>query len=226
MPRTVEFLEALADRHVGRERQLARLEAAEREDFGMFTAENDPRFMWALEAECWARLLLLPRVSGATPEERMEPVAAELLKFEQKVQWAKLDELRKRPASDTEREACLLALALSTGWSGERILGFDFSSLPRPESGGKAAPMPAGDPGREVVKTAAEVLLLASQVPAPSDKAVENKLSELRRARIALAERYLAPAEASLRSGADGSALTAWRIARARCDLEKSSFGL
>lgn len=227
LPRTVELMETLADRHVGRERQLARLAAAEREDFSAFSAENDPRFMWALEVCCWAELMFLPPPSAtAGPETRMEATALRLLEFEQAVWWAKLASLAEAPASDPDKEACLLALELTTGWSRARIGAFDFSSLPRPGSEARSVSGEAGDPGKRVVTTAAELLTLASQIPPPERGAVEEKIAELNRARRALARHYLAAADRRRRSSPDPAALAQWRIARARLRLENSLSGL
>ena len=227
LPRTVEFLEALADRHVDRERRIARLSAAEHEDFSAFNAENDPRFMWALEADCWAEIMLSPGSEpDMTPEARVTPVVEKLLEFEQAVWWARLAALRDAPADDPRREECLLTLGLTTGWGAERIMAFDFSSLPLPKPDAGKSPIPACDPGREVVKTAAELLLMSSRVPPPEPGAVSAKLRELRRWRLALAARYLAEAETRWRSAPDAASLAAWRIARARYELEKSPGGL
>ena len=227
LPRTAEFLEALADRHVARERQLARLAAAEKEDFGNYDAKDDPRFMWALEVECWAELLLLPQpVPPVSAPERTAPVVKKLLAFEQSVLWAKFDEYRKRPASDLEREAVMLALEITTGWSAERIANFDFGSLPRPNPLGRKRRISGADPGREVVMLAAEILMLASQVPVPGEAVIRGKLGELRRARIELARRYLIAAKEKWKNSPGASTLAAWRIARARRDLEKSLTGL
>jgi len=220
-PRTVELLENLADRHVARERQLARLETAIGEDFRRFGAADDPRFVWAHEMECYARMMHLPERSGAAPAERLKPVAEKLLKFEQQVNWAKLAACRD---SVTEREAPVLALRLATGWDEARILGFDFASLPEPPTTAASSPAPAADPaelGARVVRRAAELLTLCDGRPAET-AAVLTALRNSAAARQALAECYLALAEHRLRRDHSPAALAAWRIARARNELEKS----
>lgn len=225
VPRTVEFLERLADRQVERERQLAQLAAAEREEFTDFTAENDPRFMWALEAECWARVIFNPDPAG--PEALISPTARQLLEFEQSVLWAKLDMLRRDPAAERERAGCLLALGMTTGWSEDRLARFDFSSLPKPEPKVEEQSEPredAEDPGKALVMLAAELLVLSAQAPPPREE-IESHLTKLSAARIALAKRYLDKAEKRLREAPDDAAVAEWRIARARYRLERAVSG-
>ena len=121
LPRTYELLESLADRHVGRERQLARLETAITEDFSRFGAADDPRFVWAHEVECYARMLYLPPATDNSPAAQMRPAARRLIKFELSVDLSRLAACRDSAA---EREKVLLALRLATGWPDERLLGF------------------------------------------------------------------------------------------------------
>ena len=224
-PRTVELLESLADRHVGRERQLARLESAVSEDFRRFGAADDPRFVWAHEVECYARMVLLPDASGAAPATRLEPVARRLLEFEQHLEWARLAACGDAAA---EREAPIIALRLATGWNEERILAFDFSSLPEPENSAPAA-LPAqgniAELGAQLSRRTAELLTLCGDAAA-KPATVEAVLRRSAEARVALAAGYLSRALARWRQEKSPAALAAWRIARARYDLEKSFPGL
>ncbi len=225
LPRTVELLEQLAGRHAGRERQLARLNSATAEEFRGLTAENDPRFMWALEAECCVRMLLLPEPAQAGGmEARMEPVALRLLEFEQAVWWAKFAACRDNGPTDREREECLLALALTTGWEESRIVSFDFSTLPLPEgemrTEEQAADVP--DPGAAVIASAAELLRLSGSALVPELAGTKDKLAISRQARIALASRYLRDAERGWRENPSAATLSSWRIARARYLLESA----
>jgi len=219
-PRTVELVEALADRHVGRERQLARIEAAVTEDFRRFGAADDPRFVWAHEVECYARMLHLPAASGAAPAERLIPAARCLLKFEQQSNWAKLALCRDSAA---EREGAVLALRLATGWSEERILDFDFSSLPEPESSEAELPAPGNlaELGAQTARRAAELLTLCGDTEAKPET-VKAALRRSAEARIALAECYLNRARQRWRQERSPAALAEWRIADARYELEKS----
>lgn len=217
-PRTMELLENLADRHVGRERQLARIEAAANEDFRRFGAADDPRFVWAHEVECYAQLLL-PDPSGRSPAARLEPVARRLLEFEQQLEWARLAACRDSAA---EREAPLLALRIATGWSEKRILGFDFSSLPEPrKSAVPGAPADPVGPGVQAARRAAELLTLCGDDTAQPE-ALRAALQSSAEARRKLAECYLNRALRRWRQEKTPAALAEWRIARARYDLEKS----
>lgn len=228
-PRTFELLSNAADRVVGYERQLARLKSAEKEDLRRFGAADDPRFVWAHEAECCVRLMLLASESPqADPEVGMKQAARKLLEFEQAVAWARLAACMERRRGDAELDAALLTLRLSTGWPEERILGFDFSSLPEP---GK--PPEFAFPERGTAECAAEtlratesLLLLAGRSPRPEPKEVAAALARVRNARIALAESYLRLALRQLAAGRGPAALAAWRIAMARYELEKSFPGL
>lgn len=217
-PRTMELLENLADRHVGRDRQLARIEAAANEDFRRFGAADDPRFVWSHEVECYAQLLL-PDPSGRSPAARLEPVARRLLEFEQQLEWARLAACRDSAA---EREAPLLALRLATGWSEQRILGFDFSSLPEPgKSAAAGALADPVEPGARAARFAAELLTLCGDDKAQPE-AFRAALRSSAEARRKLAECYLNRALLRWRQEKTPAALAEWRIARARYDLEKS----
>lgn len=218
LPRTYELLESLADRHVGRERQLARLETAITEDFSRFDAADDPRFVWAHEVENYARMLYLPPAEDTSPATRLRPAALRLIKFEMSVDLSRLAVCRDSAA---EREQVLLALRLATGWSDARLLGFDFSSLPPPEK--LPAPKSSGDPaacGAQLVRLSAELLALCGGVNVPSST-VEKAIAKLREARLALAESYLDRAAKAYRGGETPARLAAWRIAAARLVLER-----
>ena len=218
LPRTYELLESLADRHVGRERQLARLETAITEDFSRFNAADDPRFVWAHEVESYARMLYLPPEGDVSPATRMRPAARRLIRFEQTVNLARL---AASGDSAAEREQLLLALRLATGWPDERILGFDFSSLPVPESLPVAESSGTPDScGAQLVRLSAELLALCGRVDIPTSVG-EKELAKLRDARIALAESYLARAVREWRDGETPARLAAWRIAAARRELER-----
>jgi len=217
LPRTYELLESLADRHVGRERQLARLETAITEDFSRFDAADDPRFVWAHEVESYARMLYLPPEGDVSPATRMRPAARRLIRFEQTVNLARLAAV----GSAAEREQVLLALRLATGWQDERILGFDFSSLPVPENLPVAESSGTPDAcGAQLVRLSAELLALCGRVDIPTS-VVERELAKLRDARVALAESYLARAVREWRDGETPARLAAWRIAAARRELER-----
>ena len=222
-PRTFELLSRMADLVVSRERQLAQYEASGNEYFRVFGAGDDPRFVWAHEVECYMRFAASP-----DPEPRVRVVARKLLEFEQAREWANLAQFRERPRSDAGLDAALMALRISTGWSEERIMSFDFDSLPAP--GREPPPV---DPERSVEACGAELLratrallALAAASPPPEKPELEAALDAVRSARIALAECYLY--RALVRLGVDRSpgTLAAWRIARARLELEKSFSGL
>ena len=222
-PRTFELLSRMADLVVARERQLAHFEAAGNEYFRVFGAGDDPRFVWAHEVECYVRF-----AASSDPEPRVREVARRLLEFEQAREWAFLAAMRERPRSDAGFDAALMALRISTGWSEERILGFDFDSLPVPEK----EPPPVRPKrsveacGAELLRATRELLALAAASPAPEKTELEAAQSRVRSARVALAESSLYRAWEGLRSDRDPVALAAWRTARARLELEKSFPGL
>jgi len=222
-PRTFELLSRMADLVVSRERQLAHFEAAGNEYFRAFGAGNDPRFVWAHEVECYVQL-----AAASDPEPRMREVARRLLEFEQARDWAVLAGVRELPRSDARLDAALMALRISTGWSEERIMSFDFDSLPVPEKA-----LPPVRPQRSVEACGAELLratrallALAAASPPPEKPELEAAQTRVRSARVALAECYLHRAWEGLRSGRSPATLAAWRIAKARYELEKSFSGL
>ncbi len=107
-------------------------------------------------------------------------------------------------------------------------MSFDFYSLPVPEK-----EPPPGRPKRTVDECGAELLsatrallALAAASPPPEREKLDAALARVRSARLALAECYLYRAWEGLRVGRDPGALAAWRIARARNELEKSFPGL
>ena len=222
-PRTFELLSRMADLVVARERQLAQYEAFGKEYFRVFGARNDPRFVWAHEVECYVRF-----AASSDPEPRVREVARQLLEFEQACEWAFLAEVRERPRSDAGLDAALMALRISTGWSEERILSFDFASLPVP---GKEPP--PVDPersveacGAELLRATRELLALAAASPPPEKTALEAARTRVCSSRVALAECYLRQAWKNLLAGRNAATLAAWRIANARYELEKSLSGL
>ena len=222
-PRTFELLSRMADLVVSRERQLAHFEAAGDEYFRVFDAGRDPRFVWAHEVECYVRL-----ATSSDPEPRMREVARRLLEFEQAREWANLAGVRELPRSDARLDAALMALRISTGWSEERIMSFDFDSLPVPDK----EPPPVRPErtvelcGAELLRATRTLLALAAASPPPGKAELEAALTRVRSARVGLAECYLYRAWEELRSGRSSVALAAWRIAKARLDLEKSFPGL
>ena len=221
VPRTVELLEELAGNHLGRERLAARLEAAANDDCRGRTAENDPRFNWLLEAELCADMVF--SVPGETAlEKRMEPVVRGMLRFEQRVLWAKFALLKERPAEDRERRECVLALELTTGWEPARIEAFDLASLELPEPGSVTAKPVRGD-ASAALRPAAELLLIDPRESEAKRELIAARLAEIRSGRVALAERYLCDAEAAYAARRDAASLAAWRIARARCDFESQT---
>lgn len=223
--RVFDQLTLVANRAVGHERQLMRLETAEREDLRRLGAADDPRFSWAHEAECFVEFLLPPESDPpAAPEARMEKIVRQLLKFEQAVAWARFDACRERPRGDRELEAVLMTLRISTSWPEDRIYEFDFATLPHP---GKTpalriAKRDANVCGIEALRATSALLSLAVRSPEPDKAAYENALARSRAARIALAGTYLAEAQARWKRDQSPAALAEWRIARARYDLEKN----
>lgn len=228
-PRTFELLANAADRVVGYERQVMRLKSAEKEDFRRFGAADDPRFVWAHEAECCVRLMLFTAASPQSdPEPGMKRVARKLLEFEQAVAWARLGECADAPRGNAELEAALLTLRISTGWPEERILAFDLTSLPEPGKAPEFA-FPERSTAECAVDTlrATEALLaLAAKSPMPGPEEIGAALDKVRAARLALAESYLRTALRRLASDRSPAALAAWRIAMARYELERSFPGL
>ena len=220
VPRTVELLEELAGIHLGRAHQATRIAAAARADHSGSTAGNDPRFNYLREAELCTLMIFSTRQSDP-PEKRMEPAARAMLLFEQHVQWAKFALLKPRPADDRERRECVLALELTTGWTPERIEGFDFTSLPVPEPGERTAALFAVNISA-VLRTAAELLLLDPQGAQIDRAALAAKMNEASLGRKALAVHYLRDAEAAYAAAPGPETLEKWRIARARYDFENS----
>lgn len=222
-PRTFELLSRMADLVVARERQLAHFEAAGNDYFRVFGAGNDPRFVWAHEVECYVRF-----AASSDPEPRVREVARQLLEFEQSCEWANLAQFRELPRSDARLDAALMALRISTGWSEERIMSFDFDSLPVPGT----EPLPVRPErsveacGAELLRATRELLSLAAASPPPEKTVLEAAQTRVRSARVALAECYLDRAWKGLRSGRSPATLAAWRIANARYELEKSFPGL
>lgn len=222
-PRTFELLSRMADLVVSRERQLAQYETVGKEYFRVFGAGDDPRFVWAHEAECCVRLAAV-----SDPEPRMRNAARLLLEFEQACEWANLAEFRDLPRSDARLDAALMALRISTGWPEERMMSFDFDSLPVPEK----EPPPVRPKrtveacGAELLSATRALLTLSAASPPPEKPQLEAALERVRAARLELAECYLYRAWEGLNSGRTPGALAAWRIARARQELEKSFPGL
>jgi hypothetical protein len=223
--RTFELLSAAADRVVGYERRLARLKSAEKEDFGRFGAADDPRFVWAHDAECCMHLALAAdKTPAPDPEPEMRKVAGKLLEFEQFVAWARLAACREAPRGDAELEAALLALRISTGWSEERILDFDFDSLPSPPEAITTSFVMRSGPaeyGAELVRATEALLALATKSPRPEEREIEAALDRVRRARRDLAQSYLRRAQSELGPERSEAAVAAWRIAAARYELEE-----
>lgn len=224
-PRTFELLSATADRVVEYERRLTRLKSAEKEDFGRFGAADDPRFVWAHEAECCVHLALAAdKTPAPDPEAETRKAAGRLLEFEQLAAWARLAARREAPRGDAELEAALLALRISTGWSEERILDFDFDSLPQPPERFPCSAPPersAAECGAELVRATEALLAMAVRSPRPEEREIEGAFARVHAARLALAQCYLYRAVKDLESRRSEDALAAWRIARARYELEK-----
>ena len=222
-PRTFELLSRMAELVVARERQLAHFASVGKEYFRVFGAGGDPRFDWAHEVEC---CVLLAGVSD--PEPRMREVARRLLEFEQAHVWADLAQFRELPRTDARLDAALLAVRIATGWPEERIMAFDFDSLPFPDKvSAPAAPAKSVDEcGDELLRATTELLKLAAKSPPPEPAVTEAALGRLRAARIALAECYLYREWKKLRAEKSAASLAAWRIALARYRLEKSFPGL
>lgn len=222
-PRTFELLSATADGVVEYERRMARLKSAEKEDFARFGAADDPRFVWAHEAECCVHLALAAdRTPALDPEAETRKAARRLLRFEQLAVWARLAARREAPRGDAELEGALLALRISTGWPEERILDFDFDSLPQPpEKFPRSAGRSAAECGAELVRATEALLALAVRSPRPGMREIEAAFARVRAARVALAQSYVRRAEKELESRRSEDALGAWRIAAARCELEK-----
>ncbi len=229
-PRTFELLSNAADRVVGCERRLARLKSAEKEDFRRFGAADDPRFAWAHDAECCMRLALAAdKTPAPDPEAEMRKIAGRLLEFEQSVAWARLAARREAPRGDAELEAALLALRISTGWSEERILDFDFDSLPSPPEAITTSFFMRGgiaEHGARLVRATEELLALAVKSPRPEPSEIEAALDRVRGARQNLASIYLQRAEDEVVKERSDAAVAAWRIAAARFELERSFPGL
>lgn len=224
VPKTVELLEELAENHLGRERLAARLEAASNDDCRGRTAENDPRFNWLLEAELYADMVF-SAPGETTPEKRMEPVVRGMLRFEQRMLWAKFASLKERPADDRERRECVLALELTTGWDPARIETFDLASLEVPERGGVGSAKAVRGDASASLRAAAELLLVDPQESEAKRELISAKLVEIRSGRVALAVKYLRAAEAEYAAKRDSASLAAWRIAKARCDFESQARG-
>ena len=222
--RTFELLSRAAAQVAEYERRLTRLKSAESEDFRRFGAADDPRFVWAHEAECCILLMLAAsETPPADPEARMKAPARLLLEFDQAVGWARLAVRRELPRDDARLEAALLMLRLSTGWEEERILSFDYSSLPEP---GKAPRFSAperstAECGVETVRATLALLALTVESPMPGRSKIDAALKRPRAARIALAESYLRTAAGELDAKRSDDALALWRIALARLELEK-----
>lgn len=218
-PRTFELLSRMAGLVVARERQLAQYGSVGKEYFRVFGATRDPRFAWAHEVECCVLLAGVP-----DPEPRMRKVARRMLEFEQSWEWANLAYFRELPRSDARLEAALIALRISTGWPEERIMMFDFDSLPFPDmEPAPAAPEKSVDEcGMELLRATADLLKLAAKSPPPDKAVTDAALRRLREARIALAKCYLYREWKNLRAEESAAALAGWRIAKARCELEKS----
>ena len=229
-PRTFELLSHAADRVVGCERQLTRLKSAEKEDFRRFGAADDPRFDWAHDAECCMHLALAAdKTPAPDPEAEMRKVAGRLLKFEQSVAWARLAACREAPRGDAGLEAALLTLRISTGWSEERILNFDFDSLPAPPEAITISLVISGsvaERGAELVRATEALLALAVKSPRPEPREIEAALDRVRRARWNLAGLYLQQASDEVVKTRSAAAVAAWRIAAARDELEMSFPGL
>ena len=224
-PRTFEILSAAAGRVVGYERQMTRLNSAENSDFRRFGAADDPRFVWAHEAECCLRLMqAAEETPPADPEPLVKAAARRLLVFEQHVGWARFAACRELPRGNAELESALLTLRLATGWPEERIYGFDFASLPEPGSEPRFAfpERSAEQCGADLVRVTTELLALGVRSPMPEKTVLENAASRVRSARVALAECYLRQAFRDLKAERNAASLAAWRIARARYELEKS----
>lgn len=224
-PRTFELLSNAADRVVGYERQLARLKSAEKEDLGRYGAADDPRFVWAHEAECCVRLMLAAdKTPAPDPELEVRKTARLLLDFEQSVAWARLAARREAPRGDAELESVLLTLRISTGWTEDRIMSFDFDSLPSPPKAITTSFVMRGSPaehGAELVRATEALLALAARSPRPETREIEAALDRVRRARRDLARIYLQRAEDEVVKKRSEVAVAAWRIAKARYELER-----
>lgn len=224
-PRTFEILSSAAGRVVGYEHQLTRLKSAENGDFRRFGAADDPRFVWAHEAECCLRLMQAAEEDPpADPEPLVKTVARKLLIFEQHVGWARFAACRELPRGNADLEAALLTLRLATGWPEERIFGFDFASLPEPgkEPRFDSPERSTEQCGVDLVRVTTELLALGVRSPMPEKKVLENAAARVRSARVALAECYLRRAFRELEAERSAASLAAWRIALARYELEKS----
>jgi len=224
-PRTFEILSAAAGRVVGYERQLTRLKSAENGDFGRFGAADDPRFVWAHEAECCLRLMQAAEEDPpADPEPLVKAAAKLLLVFEQHVGWARFAACRELPRGNADLEAALLTLRLATGWPDERIYGFDFSSLPEPGKEPRFVfpERSVKQCGADLVRVTTELLALGMRSPMPEKAVLVNAAERVRSARIALAGCYLRGALRELKKERSAASLAAWRIARARYELEKA----
>ena len=225
-PRTFEILSRAAAVQVsGYERRLERLKSAEKEDFGRFGAADDPRFVWAHEAECCVHLMMsADKKPVSDPESEMKEVARRLLEFEQFVAWARLAAGREAPRGDAGLEAALLTLRISTGWPEERIMAFDFDSLPTPPEKITTSFVlrgSAAEHGTGLVRATEELLVLAVRSPDPKRPELEAALGRVRSARRDLAWIYLQRAEDEVVKERNEVTVAAWRIAKARYELEK-----